>query len=239
MLTAACGQSQPTAPSTPPPPPTPRVAPAVQFSLSGVVSDAVTGGRVSGASVSISAIGQFTGGWSQWHGGEAQTDANGYYEIANLTEGNGPGGPVVPTTVWAYASKAPRSVQPCAATITIVPGGSETLNLAIAQTDTTSPVPSTSFVSPAGSRTISGTIFETAPDGRRPVQGAWVGWEALLDTVVADFRSDAAGRYTLCGLPNTSLTLFAERGTAAGPTYEPTYVTVGPGISNLDIDLAR
>ena len=28
-----------------------------------------------------------------------------------------------------------------------------------------------------------------------------MGWEALLDTVVADTRSDAAGRYLLCGLP--------------------------------------
>ena len=61
-----------------------------------------------------------------------------------------------------------------------------------------------------GSRTVSGVVFEDTPTGRQPVEGAWVGWETLLDTVVAETRSDAAGRYFLCGLPLGRITgLFA------------------------------
>ena len=56
-------------------------------------------------------------------------------------------------------------------------------------------------LSAPGSRTVSGVVFEATPAGRQPVEGASVGWEALLDTVVSETRSDAAGRYLLCGLP--------------------------------------
>jgi hypothetical protein len=125
------------------------------------------------------------------------------------------------------------------ATTAVVPGASATLNITIAQTDNPSAVPVTSLTSPPGARTIHGTIFETTADGRRPVPGAWVGWEALFDTVVADIYSDADGHYTLCGLPETSLYLFAERVGATGPSYKPTEVSVGPSLRTVDIELTQ
>jgi hypothetical protein len=122
----------------------------------------------------------------------------------------------------------------------VVPGSSATLNLTIAQTDNPSAVLSSSLISPAGSRTIFGTVYETTASGRRPLQGAWVGWEALFDTVVADFRSDADGHYTLCGLPQTmTIDIFAERVGSTGPSYMPTDVSVAPGITMVDIDIAQ
>ena len=35
-------------------------------------------------------------------------------------------------------------------------------------------------LSAPGSRTVSGVVFEATPAGRQPVEGASVGWEALL-----------------------------------------------------------
>jgi len=55
-------------------------------------------------------------------------------------------------------------------------------------------------LSSPGSRTVSGVVFEVTPTGRQPIEDASVGWEGLLDAVFAETRSDAAGRYSLCGL---------------------------------------
>lgn len=51
-------------------------------------------------------------------------------------------------------------------------------------------------------RHVSGVVFETTEAGRRPVQGAAVGWEPIyLGSVAAHTRTDEEGRYRLCGLP--------------------------------------
>jgi hypothetical protein len=52
-----------------------------------------------------------------------------------------------------------------------------------------------------GFRSVSGVIFEDTGAGKRPVAGAYVGFEPFPDVAVAFTFSDAAGRYLLCGVP--------------------------------------
>jgi len=52
---------------------------------------------------------------------------------------------------------------------------------------------------------------------RLPFASVWVGWEPMMDTVIADTVTDSQGRYRLCGLPRDRVdALFAVRqGTSA------------------------
>jgi hypothetical protein len=48
---------------------------------------------------------------------------------------------------------------------------------------------------------VSGVITEITANGRQPVQGAFVAFEALMDFPAAVTFSDADGRYSMCGVP--------------------------------------
>jgi hypothetical protein len=64
---------------------------------------------------------------------------------------------------------------------------------------------------PPNSRQISGTVY-TKDNERHPLAGVWVGWEPVMDTVVAHTMTDSQGRYRLCGLPRDRIAnLFAVR----------------------------
>jgi len=94
-------------------------------------------------------------------------------------------------------------------------------------------------LSGAGYRTVSGMVFESTAAGRRPVAGAAVSAysEALYYAdAVAFTRSDAAGRYWLCGLSQDRIPyLVAER---QGFTFSN--VTVESGTDTiLDIQIRR
>jgi hypothetical protein len=78
-------------------------------------------------------------------------------------------------------------------------------------------------------------VYEVTEAGRRPIEGASVGWEASLDLVVADTWSDAAGRYVLCGLPAGPVVgLFADK---EGFTVD--YASAEAGDSTVDIEMRR
>ena len=49
--------------------------------------------------------------------------------------------------------------------------------------------------------TLSGVVFETTPEGRRPVAGALVGLGGDNDPWLAGVTTDADGRYLFCRLP--------------------------------------
>ena len=67
-------------------------------------------------------------------------------------------------------------------------------------------------------RHISGVVYELTDNGRQPLSNASVGWDALLDAVVAETRTDAQGRYRLCGIPMGKIDgLFAVRVTPSRP----------------------
>jgi hypothetical protein len=123
-------------------------------------------------------------------------------------------------------------VQQCAATAVMGPGVSLDLRLtSIANLSTAQPLSS------AGYRTVSGTVFESTPTGRRPVADAVVSAysEALYYAdAVAFTRTDAAGRYWLCGLSQGWIPyLIAEKG-----GYNFTNAVVEPGTdATVDIQL--
>jgi hypothetical protein len=109
-------------------------------------------------------------------------------------------------------------VQQCAAAVTLQHDSSINLTLTTFANARITNLP----VSPQ-LRQISGVVYEGTGPGRRPLASAWVGWEPIFDTVVADTRTDAQGRYRLCGLPRSRIDgLFAVR---AG-TYQPGYSVV-------------
>jgi hypothetical protein len=117
-------------------------------------------------------------------------------------------------TVWVLARKDGYAQQ-CVATTTM-------------QTDATLDVRVTSIgnlhttrpLSSPGTRTISGSVFEVTSAGKHPVEGARVGWDAFMDSIVVETMSDAAGRYLLCGLPMERIDgLFAIKVGYSGISY--------------------
>jgi hypothetical protein len=185
LLTSGCdGKSSalplviPTVPT--PIPPTPS-GPTV--TLTGTVTEA------SGSGVSAS-VGAAPLRWTNaWSGSprSSQADASGQYRFSTLPEH--------PDSVYVRAWKD-GYVQQCAAAVTL-------------QADATLDLTLTSFANvlitglptAPNLRHVGGTVYAMAEDGRRPLAGVWVGWEPIMDTVVADTRTDAQGRYRLCGLP--------------------------------------
>jgi hypothetical protein len=186
--------------------------------LSGVVAE--NGHPIENAAVVV----QWSCGGGCSTGIEGVTDAAGRYVIARLPDA---------APVWVTAHKD-GFVQQCAATAVIRAGVSLDLRLtSIASLSMAQPL------SGAGSRTVSGTVFESTPAGRRPLADASVSAysEALYYAdPVAFTRSDAAGRYLLCGLsvgriPN----LVAEK-----EGYNFTNVSVEPGTdTTVDIQIRR
>jgi hypothetical protein len=87
----------------------------------------------------------------------------------------------------------------------------------------------------AATRQISGTVYTLRNNVRAPVAGAWVGWEPVLDTVIADTITDSQGRYRLCGLPIDRVdSLFAERMGNYSPVYGE---TAAGGDATVDFEL--
>jgi hypothetical protein len=87
-------------------------------------------------------------------------------------------------------------------------------------------------------RLLSGTIFETAPTGRLPVADAWVEVDGVHGDgrPLADTRTDANGRFLVCGLegnPSHALVV-AKPGYQLATASVPTQVS-GP----LDLELKR
>lgn len=157
------------------------------------------------------------------------SDSGGRYSVAGL--------PVWGVSAWlSTSSRESGYVQPCAAAPILMSSDTTTDFQLVSVADAAAGV-ATALVTSSESRAISGTVFEPTPNGRHPVQGAWVGWDA--DNVRADTRSDAVGHYALCGLPNTRVSLFAERVTASGPTFMPIEIWAEAGSNTLDIEFLK
>lgn len=85
-------------------------------------------------------------------------------------------------------------------------------------------------------RNISGTIYTLTSTGKEPVPDAYVLWDLTNDDFQASTKTDASGRFTLCGLPvNSTVLLFALRG--AYSTYEQGWLSVGPDGGDVDVEL--
>ena len=231
LVMSACSEeprSLPTAPTVPNVPS--PVGPT--FTLSGVITERFSGRPVEGASVWVW---PFTfaqvRSWPPAGMRTMRSDGAGRYTISGLPSL----GPVWVSTAqtWGDAFSAPY-VHQCVTTVTVE--GDATLDMTVSSTtDLVALNASTGPTSP-DSRTVSGTVFEITSNGRQPVRNVWVGWEAsVMDGVVAETRTDAAGHYRLCGLPRERITLLA------APAYGNVFfASVDPGSDAIvDIELAR
>ena len=200
MLAAECGAGQPALVA-----PTPQPAPTPTFVLSGTVTD-----RISGAPVKdVRVVTQpkrlpFELFWPPLGLNEA-SNAVGHYLVSGATA-------VSPGIAWVVAQRD-GYVQQCAETALL--DGTVSLDLAVSSIADRQRLNASMATMPPDDRIVSGTIFETTPAGRRPVDDAIVGWEGSIDLFVAQTRSDAAGHYLLC-LPRNHITgLFAQQNGAS------------------------
>ena len=232
LVMSACGGgelSQPTAPTVPSVPSTP-VGPT--FTLSGVIAERFSGRPVQGARVWVwpFTFGQLRG-WPPAGMRTAPSDGAGRYTISGLPSL----GPVWVTTAqtWGDAFSAPYMHQ-CVTTVTVE--GDATLDVTVSSTTDLVALNASTSPTPPNSRIVSGTVFEITSNGRQPARNVWVGWEAsVMDGVVAETRTDAAGHYRLCGLPRERITL------SAAPAYGNVfYASVDRGSDAIvDIEVAR
>lgn len=196
LLTSGCDSKSVTQSVAIPTAPTPT-APAPSgptVTLTGTVTE------VSGPVLSAS-VGAYPLRWTNvWSGSPRSTltDAAGQYRFASLPEH--------PDAVYVRAWKD-GYVQQCAAAVTLQADTSLNLTVTSYANALTAGLPTAPNL-----RHVSGVVYETTANGRRPVAGVWVGWEPIMDTVVADTRTDSQGRYRLCGLPKNRIdSLFAVR----------------------------
>jgi hypothetical protein len=218
-VTVACGSEAgslsaalPTSPSSFSPP---SAGPSV--TLSGMVTDPA--GTPINASVVATPL-RSTGAW-MGPPRSSQAAATGQYRFAAL--------PVHPDIVYVRAWKE-GYVQQCATEVRLE--GDTTANLGLTRyaNALSTPLPAV-----PNARQVSGVVYEMAAGGRRPVAGVWVGWEPVMDTVVADTRTDSEGRYRLCGLPMDGMSgLYAVRANSNRPVY--TSAAAGGDIS-IDFEL--
>jgi hypothetical protein len=231
LVMSACGEEPgfpPTAPTVPNVPSTP-VAPT--FTLSGVITERFSGRPVQGAKVWVW---PFTfaqvRGWPPGGMRMTPSDGAGRYTISGLP----PLGPVWVSTAqtWGDAFSAPYMHQ-CVTTVTVE--GDATLDVTVSSTTDLVALNASTGPTPPNSRIVSGTVFEVASNGRQPVSNVWVGWEAAMDGLVAETRTDAAGHYRVCGLPRERIIL------SAAPAYGNVFsASVDPGSDAIvDIEIAR
>jgi hypothetical protein len=196
--------------------------PVPTATLSGIVTE---GGRpIENAAVTVqwSCENSF-GGCSAGTG--TISDAAGRYTINRVPANQ---------AVWATANKD-GYVQQCVATATTTRVGAslDLMVTSIASLSTARPL------SVPGSRSVAGTVFEQTSTGRRPIEGASV--EVYSDALyyadpVAFTRSDAAGHYLLCSLPERQIPeIYAER---EGYTFSKVSVEAGTD-ATVDIKLTR
>jgi len=219
MMTAGCGgqsvNSSPISPTAATPVAPVPTGPTV--TLTGTVTDE------SGAGLSAR-VGASPLRWTViWTGPprSAEADAAGQYRLAALPEH--------PDTVYVRAWKD-GYVQQCATAVTLQSDTSVNLSVTTYANARVTGLPAS-----PGLRHISGVVYQGTGATRRPLAGVWVGWEPIMDTVVADTRTDAQGRYRLCGLPTTRIIgLFAVR----PGSYQPAYVTAeANGDTTIDFEL--
>jgi len=234
LAMSACGEEKPlpTTPTPPTAPSGPSTAVAPTFTLSGVITERFSGRPVEGAKVWVWPF-TFAQVRSWPPGGVRMTpsDSAGRYTISGLPSL----GPVWVSTAqtWGDAFKAPY-VHQCVTTALI--DADAALDMTISSTSDLVALNGSTGPTPPNSRIVSGTVFEITSKGRQPVENVWVGWEAsVMDAVVVETRTDAAGHYRLCGLPQERITL------SAAPAYGyVVYASVDSGSDGIvDIEIPR
>jgi hypothetical protein len=174
---------------------------------------------VVGANVNAFIITNGFGYSYMWAHGAILSDVTGNFRMTGVPAEAG---------VWLQAFKD-GYVQPCAAPYVMVHGDT-TIHLGLVSKTNVS----ASRIQPAvaGLRSVSGVIVENTPTGKQPVAGAFVDFEPLEDFPAAVTNSDAAGRFLLCGLPQSDT---VRLGASAG-TGRVAYVNV-PADQTTDVEI--
>jgi hypothetical protein len=157
------------------------------------------------------------------YGAGAQISETGRYELQ-----------VAKDTTWVSVS-AGAGVQPCA--IGFSPKGDSTvdINLVWDLQQLGANLPPGLPLQPP---TLSGVVYEQTSKGRRPIAEALVGLDAVGGdgVVIANTRTDANGRYMLCGVPQRERTaLYVQSGGFSRLFQFEDF----RGKSTLDVDMTR
>jgi len=162
------------------------------YTISGTVTD---GNRaVAGANVSAWVQSDRFGYSYMWAHGANLTDGSGRFQLPGL-----PAGVTVRVQLW----KADY-VQQCAAPVVVVTGDT-TVDLTLFPKTTVSASAASLPTPAAGSSILSGTVFEIVDGVKRPVDGAFVDYEPVMDFPAALTYTNVDGRFALCGIPVNEL----------------------------------
>ena len=201
LLGSACGRNDADQVSTPL---IPLIVTAPVFvTLSGTVTDGTSGAPIAAAPVSLPDSVPSTLLAST-------TDEKGHYQISSLQDG---------FRSWITASTM-GYLQPCAAQITL--HGNTTVNLQLVPASALSASSDAGSNRVPGTRNVTGVVYRVAADGKHPVPGVFVAFDAMSDiyldpVYVSTTISDSTGRYSLCGLPmNQTIYLDAFGGVPGG-----------------------
>ena len=219
LVIVGCSSSAP--PATPIAPTVPTALAYPNFTLSGVVTDSTSGMPLQGVRVFVTLT--TLSGMPSPDVRMTPSDAMGRYQDSGL--------PIRGDTQWAQGSINDDYVQPCAAPI-VTDGNTRTLNIQLTRyanlSSSTPPTPTA-----PNTRIVTGLVFKTIDGSRQPVAGAGVDFEPFNDFLAAFTRTDASGRYLLCGLPMSRIVLGA-----SSTTSNATYLMVDAGSDALvDIEL--
>ena len=230
---SACDRDQPATPTAATPPPTTTTAPPVgampplprgAYALRGTVTERAAQIERPIANANVNVWVQTTNiGYSYWYAsGPQMTDADGRYELVNLP---------ADATIYFDAWKD-GYVQQCA-TPPLAVGSDLSLNAQLVSQANVSASPGSVPPSAPGYRLVSGVVYELA-DSRHAVSNAFVDYEPIEDFPAAVTRTDAQGRFLLCGIPQDRQ---ATIGAALG-SGRVAYYTVPPGgDATIDIEI--
>jgi hypothetical protein len=132
-----------------------------------------------------------------------------------------------PGRVFANALHPPDEHQPCLASALV--NRDTTINVELRPTDGPSAPPP-----PAASPLITGFVYESTAEGRKPVRGVHISVDAANDVWVAYTRTNDEGRFFLCRV-NAPVQMVV-----SGNGYQDRWQSIpGTGDMHLEIELRR
>ena len=203
-----------------PPVDTSRVSSRGTYTISGRVTERTATGDIASAGAYVNAWIQHTNfGYAYWYRhGRIVADDSGNFRLPSV-----PAGATAQLQVWKDGF-----VQQCAAPLVTIRSDVRVDGQLVARDKlsvSSPPAPAPGF------RHVSGVVS----DGGKPVAGAFVDYEPIMDYVGAFTFTDTAGRFLLCGLPkDQTVTL------GVGFDGRVAWVEVPPGQSDaVAISLSR
>ncbi|MEJ7759266.1 MAG: carboxypeptidase-like regulatory domain-containing protein [Gemmatimonadaceae bacterium] len=184
--------------------------------ISGFVMERTKTGTRPAAGVSIWAWVRYANG-NGYRAGRLQSDTAGRYLF-----------PLLPNALVVLQTYGGGYDQPCAS---IVELSTSSLTVDLEVVAQGEPIFETAPAQPA----LTGVVYETTAEGRRPLSGARVYFEFLNDEIAATTTTDALGRYSLCRLPTSP---------AWVTPFKTGYITTGRSVSvsgliEMDMEMKR